>query len=325
MATPKVGGQQQQTLKPEGTQTNISRVFVVLNPVAGLTDADNAKQTIEQFCSEHGWDCDIHETKKDEDVRQLVADVLKKGVDLVIAAGGDGTVSSVVAGMIGSETPMAILPAGTGNNLARDLSVPLDLPGALNLLANQHSVHVMDVMQVNQEKFYVLNVSVGISSLTMRTTQRNEKRRFGMLAYIYRAVGSIRNSAMHRFQVLVDEKPVRFSATEVMITNSKLMGLQPQLYGVEVDPNDGRLDIFIVRAQTVRDYFEVVKGFVVHHERNSDTVLNHLEAYKTIRIESEFPLPVQADGEEIGTTPVDIRLLPNALRVIAPEPADSGG
>lgn len=299
-------------------QAQITRVFVVLNPVAGLTNAVDARQTIETFCRERGWGCEIHETSKDEDLRQLVRDRIKQGVDFVIAAGGDGTVSEVVSGMVDSKVPMGILPAGTGNNLARDLNIPIDLRGALDLLGGEHDVESMDVMEVNGKKFFVLNVSVGISSLTMRQTKRQEKRRFGMLAYFYRAIGSIRNSRMQRFRVSVDNKPLRFYATEVMIANHKFMGLQPQFEGVEVDPDDGKLDLFVVRAQTFREFLSVLLGFIKTRKEEDDPHVNYFEARNSIHIQSEFPLPAQADGEVIGTTPVKVRLLPDSLRVIVP-------
>jgi YegS/Rv2252/BmrU family lipid kinase len=321
MDTPVTNENPDVNLQQGSDPAKLQKVFVVMNPVAGLTDAKTAKDLVTSYCAERGWECEIHETEKNEDVTDLVRNVLRDGVDLVIAAGGDGTVSNVVAGMVHSETPLGILPAGTGNALARDLSIPLDLASAMELIGGDHEVHVMDVMHVNEKKYYVLNVSVGISSLTMRTTQRNEKRRFGMLAYFYRAVGSIRHSALHHFRVEVDGNPVRFAASELMVANSKFMGLQPQLRGVNIDPNDGRLDMFIVRAQSLRDYVNVVGGFLRKRNRYGDPTLNHLSARKTIRIESEFPLPVQGDGDMVGNTPVEIHLLPNALRVIAPKKA----
>lgn len=309
-------------MQPAPERPQIRKVFVVLNPVAGLTDADSTKEQIVHFCEERKWECDIHETQEDEDVSQLVRDTVQNGIDLVIAAGGDGTVSGVVAGMINSEIPMGILPGGTGNALARDLSIPLDLTGALKLFDSNYTVRNLDVMQVNNEKYYVLNVSVGVSSVIMRTTLRTEKRRFGILAYAYRAMGSIINSALHRFSVDVDGRTVRFTASELMIANSKLMGMQPQLEGVEVDPNDGRMDMFIVRAQTLGDYLNVVSGFLMRRERYGDSTIDYLEAKERIVIESEFPLPVQADGEVIGNTPVEIKLLPNALRAVVPTNGD---
>lgn len=303
------------------TQAQEKRVFVVLNPVAGTTDASAAKQTITQYCQDHGWECDIHETKKNEDLRHLVQDALKKQVDIVIAAGGDGTVSQVVSGMVNSHTPMGILPAGTGNNLARNLSIPMDLQGALDLLGSEYDIQELDVMEVNKDKYYVLNVSVGVSSLVMRKTPREQKRRFGFLAYLWNAAGSIRSSDMHRFLVKADDRSVKFSASELMIANCKFMGLQPQLDEVEIDPEDGRLDVFIMRTQTFRDYLGVAAAFLTRRKSEEEQNLDYIEAHNFIQIELEFPLPAQADGEVIGTTPLEIRLLPKSLRVIVPQKA----
>jgi diacylglycerol kinase (ATP) len=295
------------------------KVFVVFNPVAGLTKADDARQQIERYCHEHDWDCQLHETVPDEDLRKLVQDALESGVDLVIASGGDGTVSGVVTGMIGSQKPMAILPGGTGNALARDLKIPLNLEAALELLNGQNRVQALDVMQTNGNDYFVLNVSVGISSLTMRTTARDEKRRFGMLAYARRAVQSMARADLHRFTAVVDGQEYRFAASEVMITNTRFLGLQPQIEGVVVEPNDGVVDLFIVRARSLGDYLAVSSRLFFPKKPNEDIKLTYLPIREHASIWSEFPLPVQADGEEIGITPLELRLIPSALRVLVPE------
>jgi diacylglycerol kinase family enzyme len=152
----------------------------------------------------------------------------------------------------------------------------------------------------------------------MHNTKRKEKRRFGMFAYLYRAIGSIIRSDMHRFQVVVDDKQIRFSATEVMLTSHKLMGLQPQFDGVEVDPNDGRLDMFIVRAKSLPGYLKVILRFIRPTAPDEDPNLRYVEVHKSIQIKSDVPLPVQADGEVVGNTPVEVNLIPHALEVIVP-------
>jgi YegS/Rv2252/BmrU family lipid kinase len=273
---------------------------------------------ITRFCEERSWDCDIHETSPEDDLRSVVSQALEKGVQLVIAAGGDGTVSGVVSAMVNSGVPMGIIPAGTGNALARDLSIPLDLEDSLELLRGPNQVQSLDIMEVNNNDYYVLNVSTGLSSIIMRRTAREEKRRFGMLAYLWRGVGSVLRSDLHRFRVNVDGRDYRFSASEVMVTNSRLLGLQPQLNGVSVDATDGRLDLFVVRARSAQDYLGVLAGFVLPREQNGDNNLRYLEVHQSVRIESEFPLPVQADGEEIGVTPFELRLIPRALQVVTP-------
>jgi diacylglycerol kinase (ATP) len=305
----------------ESQQSPELHVFVILNPVAGLTDPAAARQAITHFCEDRHWQCEIHETIKDEDLRKLVRDHLKQGVDIVIAAGGDGTVSAVVSGMVNSKKPLGILPAGTGNALARDLAIPLDLEGALHLLDSKYAIQEMDIMEVSEGSkgdYYVMNVSAGITAQTMRKTGREEKRRFGFLAYIYNAIGSILHSDFHRFQVKVDNKQIRINATEIMIANCKLMGLQPQFEGVEINSNDHRLDMFIVRTKSLPGYLSVLTRLIFRRQASKDSDLRYLDVHDQIEIQSNPSMPVQADGEVIGKTPVKIRLVPGALRVIVP-------
>jgi YegS/Rv2252/BmrU family lipid kinase len=306
--------QQASTTQP----SDIKKVFVVMNPVAGSTDADTVQEKIAEFCQQQGWECDIHSTCPEDDIRKLVREALAGGVDLVIASGGDGTVSAVVTGMASSGKPMGILPAGTGNMLARDLKIPLDLEEALALLRGPHKVQKIDAAKLGAE-FYVLNVSVGLSSLVMRKTERKDKRRFGMLAYLWHGIKPVMKPDMHRFQMKVDGIEYRFSASEVMVTNTKLLGLDVASDEVNVDPSDGVLDLFVVSASTTADYVKVFSNFIVAQRPNGQAPLRYMRVKDHISIESEFPLPVQADGEEIGVTPLEMKLVPGALRIIVPE------
>lgn len=320
---PENGALNKEEIQHKAGVINISKVFVILNPVAGLTNADTARDLITRFCQEQGWECELHETKKDEDLRQLVREQIKQGADLVIVSGGDGTVSAVVSGIANSKTPMVILPAGTGNALARDLGLPLNLEGALDLMRGDYTVRVMDVMEVKvgaRTDYFALNVSAGISAKTMKDTKRKEKRRFGMFAYLYRAFGTIKDSRMHRFNVKIDGQNHVIAASEVMIANTKLLGMEPKLGDIEIDPNDGRLDVFIVRAQGFRDYLSVLLDFVLRKKRNEIEKLRYLEMHKSAEIRCQAPVAVQADGEVIGNTPVEVRLVPSALHILAPVP-----
>jgi YegS/Rv2252/BmrU family lipid kinase len=310
--------EQKSEVSNPGDELLIRRVFVVLNPVAGLTDADEALELIQTFCQEQQWECDVYQTKPDDDVPTVVRQALEqKQPDLVLAAGGDGTVAGVVTGLANSNVPMAIIPAGTGNAMARNLNIPLRLEEALHLLKGPFEICTLDLME-NGDQFFVLNIGIGVSSLTMRRTGRSEKRRFGMLAYLWRAAGTIIRSDMHRFNLTVDGKKYAVTATELMIANSRLMGLQPQIDGVEVEPNDGKLDLFIIRARNVRDYFNVLFGFFFNRRRNGNPNLRYLEVREVARIEAEFALPVQADGDDLGTTPIEVRLAANGIRVLIP-------
>jgi YegS/Rv2252/BmrU family lipid kinase len=304
-------------------QTNgAKKVFIVMNPVSGVKDTGNSRKTIEDFCQSQGWAYEIYETKPDDDLRGQVRKQLKQKVDYVLAAGGDGTVAAVVNGLVNSQVPLGILPLGTGNNLARDLSIPLALPDALALLASEKQVlQNMDVFQVG-ETYYVMNVSIGVSADTMEKTGREEKKKFGMLAYLRRGIESINQADLYRFLADVDGRKVHFRASEVMITNDKFMGLQPRLEGVEVEANDGALDMFIVRASSLVDYLGVFRRFLIPANQKDEEQLKHLPVRTSVIIQSDRPLRVQADGEVIGQTPVEIHVVPDALRVVVPPAAN---
>lgn len=304
-----------ETERPSG---KIQKVFIVMNPVSGVQDNEDARSTIDAFCESNGLSCEIHETSPNEDLTGTIRKKLKEGVDCVVAAGGDGTVAAAVKGIVRSDVPLAILPLGTGNNLARDLRIPLALEDALGLIvAEDHHRQVIDLIQVGDD-YYVMNVSIGVSADTMFETPRAEKQKFGMLAYLRRGIESINKADLNRFLVEVDGRRIRFSASEVMITNVRFMGLQPQLEGVVVEDDDGALNMFIVRASRLIDYLGVLRRFIIPARQKDETQLKHIAIRDRALIKTDRPARVQADGEPIGETPVEIRVVPNALRIIVP-------
>lgn len=107
-----------------------SKVFVVHNPVAGTSDPELVRSEIENHLELTGNKHKIYETSGQEDVREIVNDALQQGFQVIWAAGGDGTVAAVVNGLVNKNTPMGIIPIGTGNALARELNIPLDVGAA---------------------------------------------------------------------------------------------------------------------------------------------------------------------------------------------------
>lgn len=291
-------------------------VFLVDNPVSGTTDSFIRREAFLQHFEEHQWACEVYETTPDETVSDAVRRAIAGGVDLVVACGGDGTVAAVASGMIDTGVPLAIIPAGTGNILARDLGIPLRFERALELITGDHEVINLDTMQV-KDQVYVLNLGVGVSSNIMAKTDREQKRRFGMLAYIWNGLGQLTGFRLSSFAVQVDDKFFNLRASEIMVVNSSIVGIQHVPNTVDIDPTDGSLDVCIFRARTLWDL--VVLTFNVLLGRKERSVgLRCAKATKRITIRSARRLAVQADGEIIGETPVEIKVLSGALRVIVP-------
>ena len=165
-------------------------VFVVHNTVAGTSDPTQVHTEIEKHLSSSGCKYQIYKTTGAENVREVVKAALLQGYQVVWAVGSDGTVSAVANGVIGEDVPMDIVPIGTGNALARELNIPLDLAAACDLLTGAYQTRVLDALRIGDD-YFVLAVSVGISALVTAETARQQKRRLGQLAYFINGVRTI--------------------------------------------------------------------------------------------------------------------------------------
>jgi diacylglycerol kinase (ATP) len=291
--------------------------------VAGNASAAEIRELLAQQFPEPAFQLEVYETTGKENVAELTRKMCDQGVNLVIAAGGDGTVAGVVTGLIGTNVPLGILPAGTGNGLARGLGMDLSLEQAVELIGGQHTLQPLDVMRA-AGRCFVLNVSVGISSRAMRRTGYELKRRFGMLAYYWIILQELVRFRGREFRLTVDDHQVVVGATEILVSNGVLLPAPAQLMGPPEGFNDQQFEIHILTANNLLDYLRLVWDFLTRVERRK-TDLRQLTVKNSVRIESLGPPhPVQADGELIGQTPVDIEIIPSAVRVIVPLPEEGG-
>ncbi len=118
------------------------KAFIVLNPVAGLVNPVLTKRAIENHFAAKGWQTDFYLTEKDENLAVIVGQAIKDGPDIIVAAGGDGTVAAVAAGMLHSPVPLGIIPIGTWNAIARALLLPFGVARAINLFTGNHQIRV---------------------------------------------------------------------------------------------------------------------------------------------------------------------------------------
>jgi diacylglycerol kinase (ATP) len=117
----------------ENSEQEQKQVLLIYNPVAGQDDAGAARQMIEERLKEKGWELDVYETTGEEVLADVVRERSEKNVDLVIAAGGDGTVAGVASGLVNTKIPLAIIAGGSGNMVAQELKIPTDVDEAIDL------------------------------------------------------------------------------------------------------------------------------------------------------------------------------------------------
>jgi diacylglycerol kinase (ATP) len=295
------------------------RVFVVLNPMAGSCTADDVRQALDRHLgSSEAYE--IYETtgEDDEDIVGAVRAALDRGFTAVAAAGGDGTVSEVAEGLIERDIPMGIIPVGTANVFVRELGLPLDLEDACATLATSQSTSSVDAMKVG-DKYYILQIGIGLDALMIRDTDRAAKRRFGRAAYLWTAFTRLIGFQPVRFTIVADGKRSRPRALQVLIANGGVLGVPPFRWGPHIRPDDGRIDVCVVSARTALDYAGLIWHTLLSQQRR-DRNVRYYGARQSIVISADKPMPIQADGEIIGETPLQVQVIPNAIQVIVPAP-----
>ena len=296
------------------------KVYVVLNPKSGTCDRELARALIEETFGEEGGECRIHEPDDFADLLERVREAVRDECDLIVAAGGDGTVSGVAQGVVGSETALGIIPLGTANVLSKELGIPTDLQGAAKLLSGPSALVKIDAMEVGG-KHYFTQVGVGIDAYMIRDTKGEHKRRFGNAAYLWTAVKRLIGFQPRRFTFTVDGKVFKRSASEVVVANCGMLGRPPFRWGRDIDPRDGRLDLCIVRVDSILHYLRLGLTVVFgDHEHNPNVRYDKIE--REVTIAARRPVPTQADGEVIGETPITVRLVRGALAVVVPLASD---
>lgn len=303
--------------------TSSQKVFVVFNPKAGKEgQADEVRASLAHHFIPPRWTPEIYETTGKEDIPAICRAACERGASLVIVAGGDGTLVGVANGLVHSPIPLGIIPLGTGNDLARALFVPLKIDEAVELLAGDHAVIEVDALQIG-ERYFFSNVGVGMSPAMMDDTSSAAKKHFGRLAYLMTMIKRSSIFRLHRYTVTLDGQSRSIRAAEVMISNTTLLKKPPMVFGPPETLGDGQLEVYALTAHYPWDYLRLVWDLFVRPGKPA-AKLSHWVIKQSARVDAPRRSPmVQADGEVIGHTPVEIKLVPKAIHVIMPKPASA--
>jgi diacylglycerol kinase family enzyme len=235
------------------------RAFVVLNPAAGQEGHEPVREALADHLGPSRTEFEVHETRREDDLGEIVRARRRSGFDLVVAAGGDGTVSDVIDGLVGTSIPLGIVPTGTGNLVARDLGIPNEIDDAVRLIAGAPRSRKIDAMRIG-DRVFVLNVSVGFSAAVIRGTSQGNKHRFGRIAYLGAIVSKIFTSRPRTLVVTADGARHEYRALEVAIMNCGMLAKMLYPKGPEIRIDDGRLDVFVLGIRTIREYPRFVVG-----------------------------------------------------------------
>ncbi|AKT43333.1 diacylglycerol/lipid kinase family protein [Chondromyces crocatus] len=300
------------------------KTWIIANPTSGSAQAKLDR--VRDLIAERPF-VELKVTTEPGHARVLAAEAADQGIDCVMAAGGDGTIHEVVQGLAVAASPprLALLPLGTGNDLARTLGISVEPVEALALL--DHGVlRPLDLMRVQMDgkTYYGANVSAGGFSGQVNEVMTDEmKSTWGPLAYVRGAVGVLPDLTSYQTSLAWDDGEFeRVEALNVVVANGRTCAGGIRV-APEADPSDGLLDVVVVRHGSLLDLASVATRLLAGDYLGCEEV--SLRRVRRIRITSEPGMWFNIDGELIGNAPVSFEVVPGAISVLVPpEPVPAG-
>lgn len=291
------------------------RARIIINPAAGK--AEPVLSVLNDVLGAAGIDWDVAITHAPGDGVAAAREAVKQGFDLVGIYGGDGTVAEVASALAEGGPPILLLPGGTGNALAADLGIPPLLADAVALaVGDAAEVRRVDLGRMG-ERWFVLRVTMGIETTMVDATTREMKDRYGWLAYALAGVQALSAPPVAKYTVTVDGTTFECEGVAAMVANSASTGVAGMRLATDIDVSDGVLDVVVVETAALPSLLASAADAAQGQEPRG---LRRWSGAK-IRVEAHPAQAVLTDGEEAGSTPVDITVVPGAVGVLVPKPS----
>lgn len=309
------------------------RAHLIYNPQAGQHDGHRRVLEAVEFLRDQGWELTVRETASAGDVSWYAGQAVDEGVEVVLVVGGDGTVNSAVNGLAGSAVALGVLPMGTGNVWAAELGLlptptPFYRPDPLAAatLLNHGQQRWIDLGRAiatkadgsTQVRYFVLWAGVGFDAAVARLVEtefRQVKRRLGPFSFLVAGI----NTALHypgtRATIRFDGRVLDERIILVVVSNAQLYGGTVRL-APDARLDDGWLNAHIFQGQGLFTVLRHLVSVLARRHRRDPKVAAYDIRYMTI--ETAEPLQVQVDGEPIGTTPISLEVVPDALKILVP-------
>lgn len=291
---------------------------LIVNPTAGRRKPARLEDALVRTLAKWKLQCDLARTKHPGDGTTIARQAVSDGYELVIVAGGDGTVNEVINGLVGSEVVLGVIPVGSVNVLARDLCIPFRLSRAVEIIAHG-TVRRMDLGLANG-RYFSLMAGIGFDATVVANVPRSVKDLIGSPAYVLKAIEVF--SKYKATKITIDMPDSIGGGYETRAFLVVVANVSTYTYNLKIAPSavpdDGLLDVCVFErpiSDRIGFAHQVTQVFINRH-------LYHkaVRYFRTpwLAIKSEPDVCVQLDGDVFGTTPVDISIAPSALSVIVP-------
>jgi diacylglycerol kinase family enzyme len=327
---------------------NSMQAELIYNPSGGQVVVRHELDNVIAFLSRYGWSVTLRETSKPLEATELARRAVDRGVRVVIAAGGDGTINEVANGLVNTDAALGVLPVGTTNSWALQMGIPALnplLPGtqavkmiaaleeaiALPLPANYYRKVLLNAAQVLVDgrtvavdmgqlsgRYFLMWAGIGFDAAIVQGIPLKEKKALGSWAYVLPAIESASRYSGTDAWLGLDGNLIKVNTPFIVVSNIQLYGGMIAI-GAKACVNDGKLDVCIFKGGGFFTFVQQAMR-VLAHKHLEDPQVEYYQC-REIVVESAHPLPIHVDGEPFTRTPVVIHISPSSLKVIVPKTA----
>lgn len=292
----------------------MKHIHFIINPIAGKGNNNISLDILHKYFNKEAYKLVLKESKYKKHATTLTQESISEQAEIIVACGGDGTINEVASCLVSTPIILGIIPIGSGNGLASNLSIPKDIEKAIYLI-KKYTVKQIDVGQLNNN-FFFSNTGIGFDAQVIKNYEAYSKRT--LTSYIKATIKSLRKvDELSEVETTINNTTIQHKPFLIFISNSNELG-----YKVSLTPKasleDGKLDILIVSKLNIFKivFFTLLMLLKKHH------ILKEVDSYQTKSIQiSKKNKPIfqiQIDGEFliIKNSTITISILEKALNVI---------
>lgn len=308
----------------EYSPPGIAHARIVANPTSGGAQSMAALRELAEtarWLTERGLPTELRLTRGVGHATELAREAAVAGLDMVIAAGGDGTVNDVIQALAGYRTALGVLPTGTVNVWAREMGIGLSAVDARETLL--HGVRRRVDLGRAGQRYFLMMAGIGFDAEVARRVEHGRLKRFGLklLEYLGTVLLLSVTHSSNSIRITMGQRKRRQQALMVVIGNTRLYG-GALTFTRRAVADDGALDVVVIGSGGMLHRINVLGRALLRLPAAGPRV--HYERAQMLRLESKRPTPVQVDGEVIGYLPMTFSVAPQTLSVIVPRDAPAG-
>jgi len=288
------------------------KIRFIINPNSGTSSKEEYSSWIEDGIDKEKFEADIAITKGPKHATELAIEASRMNYHSVVAVGGDGSVNETAAGLVGTSTPLAIIPCGSGNGMARHLNIPLDFKEALQLV-NSGKQDTIDTIRIN-DQFCIGTIGIGFDAHIAHLFAKSKKR--GYSSYVKLVLSEFYKYKSPDFHIRIDGIQFHKKCFLLTFANSSQFG-NNAVIAPFADVQDGIMDVSIVKKFPLWH----APALIYMLMKNSLHLSNHFEMLqgREIQVENSGTLQGHIDGEPVEfTSNLLIRIYPRSLNVLVP-------